>query len=123
MQRSQTQSMEFHNTTELSVAIYSWISDNEQISTHRGVIIPANTKQTVYSDTGEWILSSEFYDKENNDAWSNEGLEQFYRIAKFQNEPYFTSGSYTFNFIEESFNIQYNDGVITWSRINKVAQD
>jgi hypothetical protein len=118
MQKSVTQSMVFNNTTSLPISIYSWIGDKYGgSSTHKGVIIPANTVKIVYSDTGEWILSSEFFDKENNDAWNKEGLEQFYRIAKFQNEPYFTTGSYTFNFIEESFDIDHKDGIIIWSRI------
>jgi len=82
-----TKSMIFVNTTDLPIIICSWIEKMPGLSEY----------------------------KEQNDEWQKERLEQDGRIAKFRNTPC-ASGNYTWNFIEESFVLEHNAGVITWSR-------
>lgn len=110
-----TKSMIFVNNTDLPIIICSWMEKIPGLSEYKDKTILANTRETVYSDVGEWIISSQFWNKEQNDEWQSEGLEQDCRIAKFRNTPC-AIGNYTWNYIEESFVLEHNDGVITWSR-------
>lgn len=73
------------------------------------------TQTIVNSDVYEWILSSEFFVKEHNDTWVQEGLEQCSRLAKFRNKSC-AFGDYTWNFSKKDFTLEYMDGVIIWSR-------
>ena len=113
---TKTQSMIFDNTTSLPILVYSWREKMQGLSELKHIRIPANTRETVYSDTGEWDLSSEFFEKSDNEEWKKEGLEQFYRIAMFKTTPYVSYRSHTINNIEESFTIEHNEGVITWAK-------
>jgi hypothetical protein len=112
---TRTPSMVLVNDTDLPIIISSWRKIMSGLSEYKDVTILANTRETVYSDVGEWIISSQFYDTEQNKLWENEGLPQYSRIAKFRNTPC-ARGDYTWNFIEESFILEHNEGVITWSR-------
>jgi hypothetical protein len=115
MSKTGTQTMIFVNNTDLPIRVSSWREKMPGLSEYKDVTILSKTTETVYSDVGEWIISSQFYDKEQNDQWKNEGLSQYSRIAKFRNKPC-ARGDYTWNFIEESFILEHADGVITWSR-------
>ena len=119
MTNPRTQTMVFVNDTDLPIRISSWRTEQEGIyagsTSYKDVTILANTRETVYSDVGEWIIGSQFWNEEYNEQWEKEGLSQYSRIAKFRNEPC-AWGDYTWNFIEESFILEHNDGVITWSR-------
>ena len=113
---TKTHSMIFDNTTNLPIAIYSWRVKMQGSSELTHITIPAHTRETVYSDTGNWDLSSEFFNKSDNAEWKKEGLDQFYRIAMFKTTPFVSYRSHTINNIEESFTIEHNEGVITWAR-------
>jgi len=115
MSKTATDTMIFVNNTDLPIIVSSWINKSSGLSEYKDVTILSKTTQTVYSDVGEWIISSEFWNKEQNDQWKNEGLSQYGRIAKFRNKPC-AWGDYTWNFTEESFLLEHADGVITWSR-------
>ena len=115
MTNPRTQTMIFVNDTDLPIIISSWREKMPGLSEYIDITILSKTQQTVYSDVGEWILGSQFFVKEYDDQWKNEGLTQYGRIAKFRNRPC-ASGNYTWNFIEESFILEHNEGVITWSR-------
>lgn len=115
MSNPRTQTLIFVNNTNLPILVSSWREKSMGLSEYIDITILSNTQQTVYSDVGEWILGSQFYIKELDQQWKNEGLYQYGRIAKFRNQPC-VRGEYTWNFIEEAFILEYNNGVITWSR-------
>jgi len=115
MSKIGTDTMIFVNDTDLPIVVSSWINKSSGLGEYIDKTILSNTTETVYSDVGEWIIGSQFYDKEQNDQWKNEGLSQYGRIAKFRNQPC-AMGDYTWNFIEWAFILEHNDGIITWSR-------
>jgi hypothetical protein len=115
MTNPRTQTMVFVNDTDLPIIVSSWMEQIPGLSEYKDLTILSKTTETVYSDVGEWIIGSEFWNKEQSDQWKNEGLSQYGRIAKFRNKPC-ASNNYTWNFIEEYFILEHADGVITWSR-------
>jgi len=115
MSNPRTQSMIFVNNTDLPIIVSSWREKTIGLSEYIDVTILSNTTQKVYSDVGEWILGSQFWNNELDQQWEKEGLWQYGRIAKFRNQPS-AMGDYTWNFIEQSFILEHTDGVITWAR-------
>jgi hypothetical protein len=108
-----TSQLEFENHTDLPIIVGSWITISQSLGEFKDVVIPANTKQTVYSDVDEWIIGSLFYDENMNEQWKQAKLPLYGRIAKFRNTPC-ARGDYTWNFIEKFFDLKYENGVVYW---------
>ena len=71
--------MLFVNNTDLPILVSSLREKSMGLSEYIDITILSNTQQTVYSDVGEWILGSQFYIKELDQQWKNEGLYQYGR--------------------------------------------
>ena len=110
--------MEFHNNTDLPINVSSWKRRPSGLSEYKNDIVLPRTQRTVSSDVGEWIIGSQFFEKEYDDAWAKEGLEQYGRLAKFRNTPC-ANGNYIWNFSKKDFLLEYVDGAIIWSRVSK----
>jgi hypothetical protein len=120
MYNTKTTTMRFVNDTDLPIIVSSWRIQQEGtlagLTSYKDVTILPKTGQKVYSNVEEWIIGSEFFSDEYNNQWIEEGLYTYGRIAKFSNKPC-AMGNYTWNFIEDHFTIEHNNGVITWRRI------
>jgi len=79
MSKTNTQTMLFVNNTDLPILVSSLREKSMGLSEYIDITILSNTQQTVYSDVGEWILGSQFYIKELDQQWKNEGLYQYGR--------------------------------------------
>ena len=122
MYNTKTSVMRFVNDTDLPIIVSSWRIQQEGtlsgLTTYKDVIILPKTGRKVYSNVEEWIIGSEFLSEEYNKQWTDDGLYAYGRIAKFSNRPC-ANGNYTWNFIEDFFEIEHNNGIITWKRISE----
>ena len=110
-----TDIMKFHNDTDLPIIVSSWRTKMPGLSEYKDVTILANQIVDVYSDVGEWILSSQFFVKEYDDKWTKENLPHENRLAKFRNKCC-AFGDFTWNFTEEYFVLEYKDNLVRWMR-------
>jgi hypothetical protein len=109
--------MQFHNNTDLPITVSSWMRKYLGVSEFIDTIVLPNTVVTVYSDVGEWIIGSLFYEEDFDKKWEEENLPHHSCIAKFSNEPDINR-NYTWNFVESYFKLEYKkqDNTVTWSR-------
>lgn len=107
--------MQFKNATDIGIIVSSWITVMPGLGEYIDVIVPPQTEVTVKSDVGEWILGSLFYDKDYAEQWKAAGLSCDSRLAKFRSEPCYR-GDYTWNFIDDIFDLCYKDGIVIWSK-------
>jgi hypothetical protein len=107
--------MKFHNNTNLPIIVSSWIKEMNGISVYKDIIILPYEKIDIYSNVGEYIVSSQFYDIKNNNIWKNENLPIDTILAKFRNKCC-VFGNFTCNFIENHFILDYEENIVTWSR-------
>jgi len=107
--------MQIKNSTDFAIIVSSWITVMPGLGEYIDVIVPPQTKVTVKSDVGEWIIGSLFYDKDYTEQWKAAGLPCESSLAKFRSEPCYR-GDYTWNFIDDIFDICYQDGIVTWSK-------
>jgi hypothetical protein len=109
-----------NNCKTLPIIVSSWMYKLTGLSEYIDVEISPNTTIELKSSTSEWIISSLFQEKTHSELWKSYHLELDSRIAKFQNIPY-SSGNYTWNFMENDFDLIYNnelghsDSIVTWS--------
>ena len=103
-----------NNCKVLPIVVSSWMEIMPGLSEYKHVEVPPNTEIEVKSSVGEWIIGSLLIGKENYDIWKSHGLDFESRMAKFRNRPC-ASGDYTWNFVEDKFDLVYENGVVTWS--------
>ena len=102
----------------LPIIVSSWMYKLPGLSEYIDIEIPPNTAIELKSSTGEWIISSLFQEKTHSELWKSYHLELDPRIAKFRNIPC-ASGNYTWNFMENDFDLVYNNGIVTWTYKNE----
>ena len=103
-----------NNCKLLPIVVSSWMEKMPGLSEYIDVEVPPNTEMEVKSSVGEWIIGSLLYGEENYNIWKSHGLNFEPRMAKFRDHPC-ASGNYTWNFIDDKFDLVYNNGVVTWS--------
>lgn len=107
-----------NNCKTLPIIVSSWMYKLPGLSEYIDVEIPPNTTIELNSSTGEWIISSLFQEKIHCELWKSYHLELEPTIAKFRNIPC-ASGNHTWNFMENDFDLVYNNGlrlgIVTWS--------
>lgn len=103
-----------NNCRELSIIVSTWMDETEGVSKQVNMRVPPNTEVELKSDVGEWILGSLFYDEDSRYLWESHDLPFESRLAKFRNTPC-AWGDYTWNFIDNRFDLVYENGVVTWS--------
>lgn len=108
------QKINFVNKSNLPIVVSSWTEQIRGRLEYIDITVPPNTEQIVNSSVGEWILGSLFSNSEYFEQWQNANLKFESRIAKFRNEPGIYN-TYTWNFIENRFNLNYENGNIVWS--------
>ena len=112
-----TSQVQFENKTDLPIVVASWRTKMTGLSEHIDMIIQPHTKETVYSDTDEWIVGSIFFQEIEDNLWKNQGLSQYSRMAKFRTNPC-VFGNYTWTFTTK-FTLTYDKDscIFIWERI------
>jgi hypothetical protein len=104
--------IQFKNNCEtLPIAISTWKSVSSYVSKYEDTIVSPQTEITLYSNVGEWTVSSFFREKEHMDLWKP--MECDSMMATFRHTPC-AMGKYTWNYSRD-FEIKYEDGVVSWS--------
>ena len=103
-----------NNCKVLPIIVSSWMEKRPGLSEYIDVEVPPNTEIEVKSSVGEWIIGSLLLGKEKCALWQSHGLLFDPRMAKFRDSPC-AMGDYTWNFVENKFDLVYENGVVTWS--------
>ena len=106
--------MQFKNASDLPIIVSSWRTKMQGLSEFIDVYVLPNTEVTVVSNVGEWIVGSlmkpEYYHQ-----WLDANLPFESVLAKFRNKPC-AMGDFTWNFYDTLFDLNYEYGVVTWSK-------
>ena len=76
----------FINSTPLPVSLESW--QNKFYFCEEFINITVQPDETIQmiSSTGEWIVTTDLYDKEHLSLWTKAGYNPGFRIGKFRNQ-------------------------------------
>ena len=103
-----------NNCRVLPIIVSSWLEKMPGLSEYKDVEVPPNTEIELKSSVGEWIIGSLLIGKEKCDLWKSHGLQFDPRMAKFRDHPC-AWGDYTWNFVDDKFDLVYENGSVTWS--------
>ena len=105
----------FVNKTNLPILVEGWSLVCENLEELKTVCIDAYEEKAVYSTTGEWYVTTYFYDKDIIKRYKDSNLEIGQIIGKFRSVPSY-SGEYSWMDFK-SFDIIYDNNKILFNTL------